>query len=172
MCCRFETESVQKCLTAGACSNLFSNRLTGTIMPQFGNMVLERLYVATSAFCLLIVTCRVLFDNKLSGTIPRQLGFADRSRMLALYVFSAFNKCPLSVFVSRMLHSNALSGTVPTEFAQLSALVEFTVDNNSLSGSLPRIVGANRWTTWYDFVWRFFVRTLTQAWGQSIPSGR
>ena len=88
--------------------SLSSNRLTGSIPAQLGNLAsLTHLY---------------LWGNQLTGPIPAQLG--DLSSLTHLY-----------------LSRNQLTGSIPAQLGNLASLTHLYLSDNQLTGSIPAQLG-------------------------------
>ena len=107
---------------------LGSNRLTGSIPPELGQLSqLTELY---------------LWGNKLTGNLPSELGKLSLLTILALYENQLTGDIPpelgqLSQLTELYLYENQLTGTFPSELGQLSLLTELYLWGNQLAGSLP-----------------------------------
>ena len=114
-------------------SNLYwhVNRLSGSAPSEIGKLTAlkERLH---------------FYSNALTQTLPSQLGQLVRMRKQLTFSDNSISG-DIPTQVGRMrnirsdlwLFSNLLSSTLPTELAQLGKLQSFSVESNSLTGSVP-----------------------------------
>lgn len=114
-------------------STLYSNRFTGRIPPEFGNMtslksLWELLVIMTSFFFFLItfgltLWKRNLFNNSLSGTIPPEITKVQSLKTLWVAIFTFI---PLEnddwTFLQRILSRNLIAGTIPDGIGALQSL--------------------------------------------------
>ena len=112
--------------------NLNRNNLTGSIIPEFGN--LTRLGWLN------------LLSNNLSGSIPAELGHLTNLIILNFSRNSLSGSIPaelgeLSNLSSLNLGSNQLSGSIPAELGNLTLLRGFILSRNQLTGSIPAELG-------------------------------
>ena len=112
--------------------NLNRNNLTGSIIPEFGN--LTRLGWLN------------LLSNNLSGSIPAELGHLTNLIILNFSRNSLSGSIPaelgeLSNLSSLNLGSNQLSGSIPAELGNLTLLGGFILSRNQLTGSIPAELG-------------------------------
>ena len=111
---------------------LFSNKLSGSIPPELGNLSnLRKLD---------------LHSNQLSGSIPSELGNLSNLNELDLCSNQLSSSIPpelgnLSNLNELDLYSNQLSGSIPPELGNLSNLNELDLHSNQLSGSIPPELG-------------------------------
>ena len=108
--------------------DLSSNRLSGEIPPELGNLAkLETLY---------------LYSNQLSREIPPELGDLAKLKTLHLSSNQLSGKIPpelsnLANLEWLYLSSNQLSGEIPRELGKLGNLIFAFLDDNQLTGKIP-----------------------------------
>jgi len=112
--------------------NLMSNKLTGTIPPEIGNLS-NLIYL-------------FLYSNKLTGTIPPEIGNLSNLIYLFLYSNKLTGTIPpeignLSNLIYLDLMSNQLTGTIPPEIGNLSNLIYLFLFQNKLTGTIPPEIG-------------------------------
>ena len=109
--------------------DLSSNRLTGTLPTEFGNLQGS--------------TVLSLFSNLLSGPIPSELGELD-SRELPLETFTKWGERNISTI---SLSGNEFTGAVPSTLGSLGLLKRLELYNNSgLTGEIPTsLCGLQSW---------------------------
>lgn len=112
--------------------HLYTNNLTGGIIPQLGDMAnLQLLYLSSNNLTgpipvelagLTNLHVLDLSHNQLTGTIPVELGNLSNLEYLDL-------------------NSNQLTGTIPAELGSLTNLYGLSLFSNSLSGGIPFQLG-------------------------------
>ena len=136
-------------IPAGVCDltgltilDLYSNELTGNVLPCIGRLVnLKYLDLDT---------------NRLSGAIPTEL--CDLSALAGLYLYSneltgAIPPCigGLRNLNDLELNVNRLSGAIPVELCTLTALEFLDLDTNELAGEIPACISHLVNLTFLDF---------------------
>lgn len=112
--------------------HLYSNNLTGGLIPQLGDMAnLQLLYLSS---------------NNLTGAIPVELAGATNLRVLDLSHNQLTGTIPVELgSLSKLeyldLNSNQLTGAIPTELSALTNLYGLSLFSNSLSGEIPFQLG-------------------------------
>jgi Leucine-rich repeat (LRR) protein len=136
--------------------NLSSNKLTGTIPTELGNLSnLEYLNLSWNELSGTIPTelgnlsnlkSLYLYGNSLTGSIPTELGNLSNLEYLYLNINSLTGSIPtelgnLSNLTALSLGGNSLAGTIPTELGNLSNLTTLSLGDNSLTGTIPTELG-------------------------------
>ncbi|XP_028802110.1 receptor-like protein kinase 7 [Neltuma alba] len=115
-------------LTNLASLQLFENKLTGEIPPEFGEF---RKLVNLS-----------LYTNNLSGPIPQKLGswaefnFIDVSENMLTGPIPP-DMCSKGKMQKLLVLQNKLSGEIPATYANCTTIIRFRVNDNLLSGTVP-----------------------------------
>ncbi|MDE0396046.1 MAG: Ig-like domain-containing protein [Gammaproteobacteria bacterium] len=112
--------------------SLSNNGLTGTILPELGNLMSLRELT--------------LSWNGLTGPIPREFGDLTSLANLSLERNRLTGPIPpafgnLTSLTELNLRDNDLTGPFPPEFGNLTRLRELNLQDNSLTGSFPREFG-------------------------------
>jgi hypothetical protein len=111
---------------------LGSNRLTGAIPPELGNLS----------------NLRVLYlgSNQLTGPIPAELG--NLTNLRELYVWGNQLTGPIPLELGNLsdlewlsLGNNLITGTIPPELGNLSSLERMHLGANQLAGTIPPELG-------------------------------
>ncbi len=112
--------------------SLSSNRLSGTIPPEIGNLTaLQQLR---------------LNQNQLNGPIPPEIGNLTTLTTLYLYHNGLIDAIPseignLTKLTELHLAVNQLTGDIPPGIGNLTALQRLLLSNNQLSGPIPPEIG-------------------------------
>ncbi|KAK4274221.1 hypothetical protein QN277_017481 [Acacia crassicarpa] len=117
-----------KFLTNLVSLQLFENKLTGEIPPEFNEF---KKLVNLS-----------LYTNQLSGPIPQKLGswaefdFIDVSENMLMGPIPPY-MCSKGKMHKLLVLQNKLSGEIPATYANCTTLIRFRVNDNLLSGTIP-----------------------------------
>ena len=112
--------------------HLYSNRLTGEIPAELGNLTnLRWLY---------------LRNNQLTGEIPAELGSLTNLKVLYLHRNQLTGEIPaelgnLANLQTLHLYSNRLTGEIPAELGDLTNLKWLDLYSNRLTGEIPAELG-------------------------------
>ncbi|XVE55676.1 hypothetical protein DITRI_Ditri03aG0177500 [Diplodiscus trichospermus] len=115
-------------LTNLASLQLFENKFTGEVPPEFGEF---RNLVSMS-----------LYTNMLTGPLPQKLGswadfdFIDVSENFLTGPIPP-DMCKKGTMTKLLMLQNKFTGEIPATYASCTTLVRFRVNNNSLSGIVP-----------------------------------
>ncbi|MDE2755035.1 MAG: hypothetical protein OXI92_00650 [Acidobacteriota bacterium] len=112
--------------------NLSNNQLTGAIPPELGN--------------LSNLTRLSLTNNQLTGNVPMELGDLSSLTQLELAYNRLAGAIPpelgnLSSLTGLHLSANRLVGAIPAELGNLSQLRRINLFNNQLTGTIPTELG-------------------------------
>jgi len=121
--------------------SLYKNNLTGTIIPELGNLTtLKALRIGDNDYSpgiippelgnLTNLTSLTIDKSNLIGTLPPELG----------------NLLLLSVFY---IQTNALTGPIPPEYGNFTEARSFLWSDNQLTGSIPSVL--ENWTKCKNF---------------------
>jgi Leucine-rich repeat (LRR) protein len=135
---------------------LYSNNLTGGIIPQLGDMAnLQLLYLSSNNLTGPIpaelagatnISVLDLSHNQLTGTIPVELGSLSNLEYLDMNSNQLTGTIPaelgsLTNLYGLSLFSNSLSGEIPVQLGNLAKLQTLNLSYNQLTGSIPTQLG-------------------------------
>ena len=111
---------------------LNTNNLTGTIIPEIGQLV----HLNTIQ----------LYSNKLTGTIPTEVGNLTNLTNLDFDYNQLSGAIPseignLTNLISLFLDNNLLGGVIPVELGNLTNLTVLQLHKNALTGTIPVALG-------------------------------
>ena len=107
---------------------LVNNNLTGTLIPELGNLT--------------ALTLLNLEENRLSGAIPAEIGNLSKLYTLAFSYNELTGSIPkelanLTVLTRLYLGENELTGMIPEELGEILTLREVHIGNNQFEGCIP-----------------------------------